>query len=75
MGKATQVLAIATADDYEAAENWQFITTGYHKLDDDGIENFILRNCEFSKEIEQLKDDLDLTYSEIADILTKRAEP
>lgn len=73
--KSTKAIkAAAGKDDYFAAQNWRYITCKVRGWNDMAIEQFMTDYCEFCKEIEILKDDFDLTYSEIVEILLESKE-
>jgi len=68
MKVSEKIVSAAEPQDYEAAKNWDFITTTYG-WQEPAIDQYIERHCQFNRHIEQLKDIHDITYSEITDIL------
>lgn len=63
------IRSVANKDDYFAAQNYHYLTTKIRGWNAEAQEQFLADYCVFSKYIEALKDDFDLTYAEIVEIL------
>lgn len=64
-----QIIAAATDQDYDAATNWDYITSKARDWNESAQEQFMEDYCEFSRAMETLHDTLDVTYADISAVL------
>lgn len=64
----TSIIQASTDADIIAARNWHYITNCL-PINGREIDNYIQNNCEFSKDVELLKDRYNLTYADLSEVL------